>query len=314
MSGEVIKALKVAVIGAGGFIGTNLVRHLSSKAKNVRALSRSNPFNISAANVEWFYGDFSDIDILKSVISGADIVIHLVTTSTPVDGIKTNESDILNNVLPTIRFLDICVAEGVKKVVYFSSGGAIYGNVKIVPTPEDAPTEPLTSYGVSKLMLERYLALYYYHHNLNYIVLRLANPYGPYQFARKGQGVIPAFLEKAIQGAPISLWGGGNAIRDFVFIDDVASAVDAAIEYQGKKHIFNIGSGKGISIKEVISELECLLMTKIQINNLGDRPTDLAMSVLDVSCAESEMGWAPKVDFQEGLCKTVNWWKETHKL
>src|SRR5205814_1087955 len=168
------------------------------------------PFRRDMDGLEWHQGDFRDEPALTAALSGFEIIFHLVHTTIPQSANLDIEKDLAENVTPSLKLLDISRTLGVRRVVFISSGGTVYGAAKEFPTPENAPTNPLTAYAVSKLAIEKYLAFYENLHRLDFRVLRLANPFGPFQVPTKGQGVIAALISRALEGAPMEIWGDGS--------------------------------------------------------------------------------------------------------
>jgi UDP-glucose 4-epimerase len=196
-------------------------------------------------------------------------------------------------------------------VIFASSGGTVYGVPQFTPIREDHPTEPISAYGISRLAIEKYLSLYKYLHNLDYMILRIANPYGRYQVPTKKQGVIAAMMINVLNGAPLEFWGTGAAIRDFIHIDDVVEAMIASIVYDGPNRVFNVGSGVGRSIDEVVTDIERMFPnTKAHRVYREARPADVPINVLDIGLIKREMNWFPKVDWQAGLEDTSDWLRD----
>lgn len=303
--------LRCVVLGAGGFIGTNLCRALVGRAKSIRAFGRSNSFPNVIKNCEWITGNFSDPNDLVNAISGFDVVFHLVNATTPASANVNKIADLNSNVTSTLHLLEACRETGVKRVVFASSGGTIYGIPEQIPTPETAPTDPITAYGISKLAIEKYLGLHEYLYGLEYRVLRIANPFGPFQLALKNQGVIAAFLRQALSGQAIEIWGNGSVTRDYIYIADVVEALILAATHQGTGRIFNIGSGKGHSLNEIVATISRLLGTPIQVEHRQGRPVDVPVSILDTNFAIRELGWQPTTPFEKGLESTIKWLKAT---
>lgn len=300
-------SLRCAVLGAGGFIGTNLCSALSGNVKRLRCLARRDRAAAECSGAEWIIGDFSKEDVVRESVTGCDTVFHLIGSTTPATGNRNMIAELEDNVVRTIRALDICVEEGVERIVFASSGGTVYGIPDVVPTPESSPTRPITSYGISKLAIEMYLELYRYHYGMDYRILRLSNPYGPHQTERNEQGVIPAFLRRAMAGKPVEVWGDGSVARDFIYIEDVVDALIRSALHVGAHRTFNIGSGSALSISEVISSIGKVLDWEIERVYFEARPVDVARSVLDVRLAGGELGWRPKISFIEGLAMTTEW-------
>ena len=186
------------VLGGGGFLGGHLVEALQLAGSHVRVFDRQ-PRRSAAAHVasttEWYEGDFGNRGDVAAALEGCDVAFHLVATTLPRTSNEDPVHDLESNLLPTVRFLDLALEHGVKKVVFASSGGTVYGPPRIVPVPETHPTQPLCSYGIHKLAIEQYLHLYHSLHGLAYCVLRLSNPFGERQRSDASQGVVAVFLD-----------------------------------------------------------------------------------------------------------------------
>ena len=300
---------RCAVLGGGGFIGANLCQALKGKVASLRAYGRRQAFPEALAGVEWVGGDFLDATTHANALNGCDTVIHLVSATNPASGNLNMVADVEANVVSTLRLLDACRFFGVRRLVFISSGGTVYGVPKVVPTPETHPLEPITSYGVSKLTIERYLSLYGYLYGLDYRILRVANPYGPYQTAAKGQGVVAAFVERALAGAPVEIWGDGTVVRDYFYVADLVDAILKSIAHDGPSRVFNIGSGEGQSVNEIIAAIEKATGKPLERRYLKGRPIDAPKSVLDIALARTELGWTPKVSLADGLARMIAWRK-----
>ena len=175
------------------------------------------------------------------------------------------------------------------------------------PSRRRTPTEPLVSYGISKLAAEKYLHLYKVLHGLDYTILRVANPFGERQRINTAQGGVAVFAARALSQQDIEIWGDGSVTRDYVYIQDVADAFVKAIEYEGEPHIFNIGSGVGRSLNEILVALEDVLGRSVSRRYLPGRRFDVPVNVLDVSRARELLAWQPQVSFHEGLTRTLEW-------
>lgn len=298
---------RCAILGGGGFIGTNLCRALNGQVAALRVFSRRLSFPDAVSGVEWIAGDFEQIDKVQEAVAGCDTVFHLLTATTPASANLDMVGDLNANVAGTLRLLDACRAQGVRRVVYVSSGGTIYGIPEHVPTPESAATSPITAYGVTKLAVEKYLHLYHHLYGLEYRVLRVANPFGPYQTAVKNQGVIAAFMRQALRGEPIDVWGDGSVVRDYIYIDDVISAMLAAATHEGPSRVFNVGRGEGRSLAEIVEAIEAVSGLVIPALYGAARPIDVPRSILDITLARQELGWQPQHDFLSGMQLTWDW-------
>ena len=309
-STDTLKSVRCVVLGAGGFIGTNLCRRLSGRVGKLRAFGRRKSFPESLTGIEWFNGDFSDSSSLALAIEGCDTVFHLVNGSTPASANIDKVADAQSSILPTLRMLEICKVEGVRRVIFVSSGGTVYGITNQLPIDETAMNWPITAYGISKLAIERYLHLYEHLHGLEYRILRVSNPFGPYQIGLKNQGVISAFVRHGILGHAVDVWGTGSARRDYLYIDDVTHALELAISHTGLHRVFNVGSGVSRSVNDVIGAVERTLGRPMLVRYHDARSLDVPDNVLNIGLARQSLLWEPEVDFEVGLSLTVDWMKE----
>ena len=296
------------VLGAGGFIGTHLCRGLSRRGAQVHGFGRRQGYPEALQGIHWTTGDFSDRAALARAVEGAEFVFHLLGGSTPESSNKDPVADLVSGAVMSVQFLEICRAAAVRKVVFVSSGGTVYGIPRQIPIPESAPTDPISAYGISRLAVEKYLHLYRYLHGLDYTVLRVANAFGPYQSPNRRQGVVAALLHSILQGRPVEIWGDGRVVRDFVYVDDVVDALTVAAGYDGPHRVFNVGSGVGRSILEVVDQIGAMLGLPDVVKVLkAGRATDVPVNVLDTSLIGREIGWTPTSDWTAALRETAAW-------
>jgi UDP-glucose 4-epimerase len=263
-------------------------------------------FPHALADTEWLEGDFADASSVAKAIAPGAIVYHLIHTTLPHATASATDAAIA----PTLALLDICRRAGVSRVVFVSSGGTVYGRAQQIPTPESAPLAPLTPYAAANVAVEQSLARSRESGGPDFRVLRVTNPYGPFQTANKNQGVIAAMIGRALRGDTIEIWGDGSVVRDFVFIDDVSDALIKAAEDRGTERIFNIGSGEGRSLRQVIAAIEAALGQPLRIKLTAGRPSDVPTSVVAIDRAGESLGWTPTTDFAAGLRATVAWWRQ----
>jgi len=173
-----------------------------------------------------------------------------------------------------------------------------------VPVDETHPTEPICSYGIQKLVIEKYLQLNHRIHGLDYCVVRPSNLYGPRQRLDVAQGAVAVFLDRALRGQPIEVWGDGSAVRDYLYVGDAAEALLKAAAFEGEPRLFNIGSGVGSSLKQLIKEIEALLGRPLAVAYAAARPLDVPVNVLDTSLARRHLGWTARTSLAEGLRRT----------
>jgi UDP-glucose 4-epimerase len=303
------------VLGGCGFIGLNLVEQLLGEGYSVRVFDRpdSNRQHLHPG-VDFCGGDFLNDVELGRALEGVDFVFHLVGTTLPANSNSCPAFDIRSNVVGTIRLLELCVQHKVRRIVLSSSGGTVYGDHKIIPIPEEHPTDPLCSYGIAKLAIEKYLQIYRNMHGLEYTVLRIANPYGRYQKLTAGQGAIGVFLGRMRDGKKITVWGDGSVVRDYVYVQDVARAFVKALTQNSPYRIFNLGTGRGLSLRDLIGELRQITGIEPELEYAPSRSVDVSVNILDPTRAHKHMDWRAEIDHCAGLRKTWSWICETKQL
>ena len=302
----------VAVVGAAGFLGQHVTLALLEHGYAVRAFDRV-PFASRLLpggvhpRLTVLTGDFFDARCLEATLAGCSCCVHLVSTSIPQSSNADPGKDIRENLLGTVGLLEAMRAVGVPKIVFASSGGTVYGLPHAQCVAETHPTEPLCSYGIVKLAAEKYLALYRELYGLEYLALRVSNPYGPLQRLDASQGVIGVFLGKILHNQTLTVWGDGSVVRDFVYVKDVARAFALAAASSVPAAVLNVGSGAGASLKRIIELLQATTGRPVDVRYLAGRVFDVPCSILDISLARRILGWRPAVDMEEGLRKTWEW-------
>ncbi|CAD6542208.1 NAD-dependent epimerase/dehydratase family protein [Paraburkholderia sabiae] len=303
--------MRITVFGGGGFIGSTIVDRLLRDNHEICVFERPRvgpyrPFNDSE-KVNWMTGDLTSMHDVTEAIDGSDIVVHLVSTTLPKSSNDDPIYDVQSNLVATLQLLNAMVAKNVKKIVFISSGGTVYGDPVYLPIDEKHPTNPKVSYGITKLAIEKYLLLYQYQHGIKANILRVANPYGERQRVETAQGAIAVFLDKALRKQPFEIWGDGTVTRDYLYISDVAEAFARAVQYDGSESVFNISSGYGTSLNEIIGKIEAILEHPVERTYRAGRPFDVPASVLDNTLAKRELGWEPKVALDAGIKMTAAW-------
>ncbi len=310
--------MRCLILGGGGFIGTNLCEALAQAEHEVRVFDRPNlkrpdiP-SVASGRVEWQEGDFGNVDDVAKAITGCEVVFDLIGTTTPKTSNDNPAYDVESNLLPTVRMLDAAKQNSVRKVIFVSSGGTVYGVPRTTPIAETHETNPLCSYGIIKLATEKYLQLFHHLHGLEYTVLRVSNPYGEHQRVAAAQGAVAVFLNRAIMQQPVEIWGDGSVVRDFIYVGDVVRALMTCVSYQGDQRVFNVGSGVGLSLNDLLAAIERLLGRPVQRAYLARRPVDVPVNILDTSLAARELGWRPETEFGEGLRRTLGWIQRVRK-
>lgn len=303
--------MRCLILGGSGFIGSSICDRYLRLGHQIRVFERPRvePYRTFGNDepVEWVTGDFSNTHDVRAALDGIDAVVHLIGTTLPKTSNDDPIYDVRSNLVATLQLLDAMQAENIRKILFISSGGTVYGNPQSLPISENHPTNPLTSYGITKLAIEKYLLLYKNLRGLKPVVLRVANPYGERQRIETAQGVVAAFLCRVMSGAPIEIWGDGSVTRDYLHVSDVAEAFALALEYDGPESVFNIGSGSGVSLNELVRTLGELLGRKIEVQYKPGRTFDVPVNVLDISLARDALGWSPAIQLGNGLERTISW-------
>lgn len=306
--------MRIVIFGGGGFIGSTIADRLLAEGHALRIFERPRvqPYRKFKATeaVEWMAGDLSSTHDVSDAIQGVDAVLHLVSTTLPKNSNDDPIYDVQSNVVASLHILNAMVAHQVRNIVFISSGGTVYGNPLYLPIDEKHPTNPVVSYGITKLAIEKYLQMYDHLHGIKAITLRVANPYGERQRIETAQGAVGVFLHNALKGIPIQIWGDGSVTRDYIHVSDVAEAFVQALHYTGVHRVFNVGSGVGTSLNTLIGELEAVLGQTIDRRYLPARPFDVPVSVLCNNLARTELNWSPAVSMPEGIARTAEWMKQ----
>jgi len=299
------------IFGGGGFIGSTIADRLLKDGHELRIFERPRvePYRKFKEDerVEWIAGDLSSAHDVNDAMEGVDAILHLVSTTLPKNSNDDPVYDVQSNVVASLQMLNAMVAQNVRRIIFISSGGTVYGNPVYLPIDEKHPTDPLVSYGITKLAIEKYLQMFERMHGIKAITLRVANPYGERQRIETAQGAVGVFLHHALKGIPIEIWGDGSVTRDYIHVGDVAEAFVKALEYTGNKSVFNISSGTGTSLNQLIAMLEAALGKPIERRYLPGRPFDVPVSVLSNDLAREELNWIPVTSMQEGIARTAEW-------
>lgn len=301
--------MRALVLGGLGFLGGHLVDALRARGELVRIADHSRPEGAVLAGVEWHLGDLNGTPDWAALAEGCRVVYHLGWSTIPQTSNDDPIADARTNVIGTLRLLDAVKGRRDLRLVFVSSGGTVYGRAKTVPIPETHPTNPTTAYGISKLTVEKYLYLYGQLQGLDYCVLRVANLFGPGQDVTRNLGAVTTFLNRALADEPITIWGDGTVVRDYIYVSDVVAALIAAAEHLGPwpddMPVFNIGSGVGQSLNAIVKALQICINKPVQVTHEPARPFDVPISVLDITKARTELGWAPRLSFIEALNLTI---------
>jgi UDP-glucose 4-epimerase len=299
------------VLGGAGFIGSNVVEALVSRGHGVRVfdLPNANTANLKDVGdkIEVVRGNIKNAQEICRALDGMDVIVHLVCTTLPNPSNENPVYDVETNLVASINLLKHALEKGVKKVIFASSGGTVYRIPQCTPIPETHQTNPICSYGISKLAIEKYLALFDHLDGLKHTIFRIGNPYGQRQRIDNIQGSIAVFLGKALSGKTITIWGDGSVARDYVYISDVVSAFIRAIETEADSTVYNIACGQAYTLKDILSVVGQVTGRTLKVKFTASRKLDVPINCLDISLAQKELDWSPQVSLEEGIGKFWHW-------
>jgi UDP-glucose 4-epimerase len=292
------------VIGGSGFMGRRLIARLLQAGERVVATSRGDAPGLEAPGLKWRAVDFATFDAWSELLDGVSAVYHLAWSTNPARANADPVHDFAQNVMGSLRLLE-ALRQRRARLVFASSGGAVYGRVATVPVSEDEPAHPIGAHGISKLALENYIRLFVDTSGLDATILRIGNTYGPNQSHDTGFGVVANYSRRVAAGEPVIIFGDGSVVRDYVYVDDVVEALLLAGDVRPSRRTFNIGSGIGRSLIDVVRTIEQVIGRAVPIEYVPARAFDVPVSVLDVRRAEHDLGWRAKTPFEEGVARTL---------
>lgn len=320
--------MNILLLGASGFIGTNLAKAL--RGHSILLVDRKMEFfdhikKMKLPNVSYILSDLAEplatrlepscSSYIDKLLKGQDVVYHLVSTTVPTTSNQHIVEELKANILFSANLFEACVRQKVKKVIFISSGGTVYGKESSnCPLNEDTPTNPITSYGVQKLTIEKLLYLYHHMYGLDYRIIRLSNPYGPYQRPNGILGAVTTFTYKALMNEEINVYGDGSIIRDFIYIDDAIKGILNIVQDGSNYRIYNLGSGYGTSIKKVIETIEKVLNLKLKVQYTEARAVDVPINFLNIERYEREYGKLNPISLAEGIKRTANFMREFYDI
>lgn len=304
----------ILLLGGYGFLGTNILKYIDAcltDAYRVIVFDKfpAHPSGISFRCVTKTYaGDFSDTLLVENLFkeNTIDLVVHAISTTVPSASFNARY-DVESNLLPTISLLNAMVSNKVYDIVYLSSGGAIYGNDGDRPHKETDDVFPISSYGVVKLAIEKYLMQYATLYGMRPLILRLSNPYGPWHYSMK-QGVCNVALASALKGLPFSVWGDGESLKDYIFVEDFVQILFRLLEMSVCNEVINVGSGETLSVNTILSLVQKNVPTFEWTNAEASR-YDVSHFALDTSKLLALIGDYDFVPMGEGMRKTLEWAK-----
>ena len=305
----------IAVLGGLGFIGSHLSRALVSEDYHVRIFDRLYASRTLIKDfehqVEVVEGDITRQGDVISAIKDVDMVFHLIHTTVPASSMQDPVYDIASNVAGCVHWLKNLSKTRVSQVFYISSGGTVYGPALTQPISEIHPTNPINSYGITKLAIEKYVAMYASMFDITYRILRPSNVYGIGQKLHIEQGIIGVMANLALHQQPLEVWGDGHSTRDYIHVRDLVNACIGLLSYKGMERIFNISSGVGHSVLDIIELLREHIAPFPEVLYKSQRDFDVPVNILDNTKLTEELRWHPQVKLVDGIAEVVQWLRES---
>jgi UDP-glucose 4-epimerase len=293
------------LIGGSGFIGTWLVPLLGRSGRRVVIIDRrTGDAPVGTAGIEYREGDYGDASFLRQALSDVDEIVDLAYATVPGTSFADPVNDILKNLPNAVRLFEAATERSVRKVVFVSSGGTVYGQAQHIPISEDHPTNPISPYGITKLAVEKYAFMFACTRDLPVVCVRPSNAFGEGQRSDGGQGFIAVAIAGVLAGREIPLFGPNGTTRDYIHVSDVASGILAALERGRCGTAYNIGTGEGRTNRQILGTLQGFAEKdchRVLIREFPSRRYDVRENVLDSARLRTETGWRPVVPFEEGV-------------
>lgn len=307
--------MKILVTGGAGFIGSHIVDGLLESGHEVVIVDNlSTGFRSNVNPHATFYETHLLHPQAAEIFSREkpDIVNHHAGHGNVREAVANPSFDARQNIMASLRVIELCRENNVRKIIFSSTGGAVYGEPVYLPVNENHPIRPLSPYGISKHTVERYLDFASANFGLNYTILRYANVYGPRQNPHGESGVIAIFADKMLKGERPIIFGDGNATRDYVFVQDVVQANLLALE-AGDQCIYNIATCRQVSINEIFNELRKVTGIEIEAIHVPPKPGEVDRIFLTYDKIQKDLGWKPLTSLEEGLAKIANYYRPTRQ-
>lgn len=292
----------ILILGGGGFIGQALTQRLASTS-NVFVLSRNSVRHFEG--ISYRQGSLDDESLLGEILPQCRNVIHLASTTTPAKSAQHPTLEI-ENIETSLRLLEYLRRAPSTNLIYFSSGGTVYGDPAYSAVAECEPCNPLSFHGAGKVAIEAFIQAYR-NQGGNACIIRPSNAYGPEQGLKQGFGLIRTLLQHALDRTTFEVFGDGETVRDFIYIDDLIDAVVGVIQRPDDSQTYNLGSGQGHSINHVKRIVEQVTGISIPTRHLPPRSIDVRELILDSTLIANRLGWSPKVSLDEGIRRTWDW-------
>lgn len=296
--------MKVCVIGGGGFIGQWVVRRLLARGDSVVVMGRSQRPRALPAEISYVMAEYGTGKVLGKIMEQVEALIHLAYATVPSTSFSDPIFDLMANVPPSVALFQQAAEVGIKRLVLVSSGGTVYGDTESLPIREEASTNPVSPYGITKLTIERYAQMYHALMGLPVVTMRPGNAYGIRCEGGPGGGFITAAVKSAVSGTPLKIFGDGSTIRDYIHVSDVADGIVAGLVDGLPGERYNIGTGIGLSNADIVRLVGTVLgpeQGQVEIEYHPFRGFDVAANVLDASRLAAASGWKPAVSIEAGI-------------
>lgn len=308
--------MKILVTGGAGFIGSHVVESLKKQDHEVHVLdnfSTGREENVPPQTVVHRLDVRSDEIPLLFEREKYEVLMHLAAQMDVRRSVADPAFDAQVNIIGLVNLLEAGRANGLKKVIFSSTGGAIYGEPEYTPQDENHPLQPVSPYGISKLASEKYLYYYYREYGIQYVALRYANVYGPRQNPHGEAGVVAIFVKRMLENGRPVINGDGYQTRDYVYVGDVVQANLRALQHEDSA-VFNVGTGIETDVNTLFRYIRDRINPEIPEEHIEAKPGEQRRSVLGYQRIEEQLGWHPEVDLHRGLDKTIEWFKENIRM
>ncbi len=305
--------MKILITGGAGFIGSHIADKLIEENNEVVIidnLSTGKKENLNE-KAKFYQADIKNFDEIEKIFEQEkpEYICHQAAHASVPESVKDPISDAENNILGSINIFKLAIKHNIKKLIFASTGGALYGDADVLPTPENYEAKPVSPYGVTKLAVEKYLYCFNFLNKLNYTILRYANVYGPKQDPFGEAGVVAIFCQKIVNNEQPIINGDGKCTRDYVFVKDVANANLLALKSEKSQNIYNVGTGIQTDINAIFQNLTKISGQSISEKHGEARLGDQKTSAIDNTKIKQELNWEPKVKLEDGLKMTYEWFK-----
>lgn len=297
---------RILLIGGGGFLGSALTRRLLADGHEVEILVRDHGRTVIPI-CPVHVGGLGNLTLLRRILPSFNTVFHLASGTTPGVSGRDPSLEVELNILPTLRFLEAFQAQSNIHLIFISSGGTVYGNPTSNPVLETATLAPLSYYGASKVALETFLATNAHNQNGRLTILRPSNLYGPGQPHYSGFGVIRTMLQHLQEDTAMQIWGNGEAVRDFIYIDDLVDACTLSLNDPAERGVYNVGSGLGYSLRQLVETVCAACCRHLRVEYRPGRKIDVNSIILDSSRLQAAVGWQPRTSLELGIRQAWRW-------